>query len=135
MASAICLAGRHIVYILQPIWPEGPVRLLCFARYEYGSNKAERSVPHQRIEGEQHGSFKTFVKRYSVPIYYMLTFVISWGGVLLAVGGPHNIPGTPGEFAKLIPRTIPAMLGGPAFAGLLMTGLVYGKRGYLSIGV
>lgn len=76
------------------------------------------------------GLIKTFVKRYSVPIYYLLTFVISWGGILLAVGGPRNIPGTPGEFEKFIPRTIPAMLGGPAFAGLLMTGLVYGKRGY-----
>jgi uncharacterized protein len=76
------------------------------------------------------GFIKTLVMRYSVPIYYVLTFVISWGGILLAVGGPDNIPGTPGEFERFIPRTIPAMLGGPTFGGLLMTALVYGRRGF-----
>lgn len=39
-------------------------------------------------------SVKTFIKRHPVLSYYVLTFTISWGGVLLLVGGPGSIPGT-----------------------------------------
>lgn len=75
-------------------------------------------------------SFKKTIGRHSIPLYYALTFFLSWGGILLAVGGPKGIPGTPELFEKLMPLLIPAMLGGPTLAGLLMTGLVYGKQGF-----
>ena len=35
----------------------------------------------------------TFIKRHAVAIYYLLTFAISWGGILVLVGGPDGIPG------------------------------------------
>ncbi len=75
-------------------------------------------------------SSKNTLGRRSILIYNALTFFLSWGGILLAVGGPKGIPGTPELFEKLMPLLIPAMLGGPTFAGLLMTGLVYGKQGF-----
>jgi membrane protease YdiL (CAAX protease family) len=71
-----------------------------------------------------------FIKRHPLPTYYILTFAISWGGVLLIIGGPGGIPGTPEELERLLPLAILAMVAGPTFAGLLMTGLVHGRAGF-----
>jgi membrane protease YdiL (CAAX protease family) len=71
-----------------------------------------------------------FITRRSVLTYIALTFAISWGGHLLAIGGPGSLPGTPAQFDRLLPLVILAMLAGPSIAGLLMTGLVAGKVGY-----
>jgi membrane protease YdiL (CAAX protease family) len=62
--------------------------------------------------------------------YYALVFAISWGGVLLVIGGPGGIPGTPEQFERLLPFAIPVMLVGPGVAGLLLTGLVDGRAGF-----
>jgi ABC-type transport system involved in multi-copper enzyme maturation permease subunit len=45
-----------------------------------------------------------------VLTYFALTFVISWGGVLLVIGGPAGIPGTSEQLARLLPPAILAML-------------------------
>ena len=70
-----------------------------------------------------------FIRRHSVPVYYALTFTISWGGVLFAVG-PANIPSTEEHFRSVLPLAIGMLLAGPSFSGLLMTGLVHGRAGY-----
>ena len=75
-------------------------------------------------------TIKAFVKRHSVLTYFALTFAISWGGVLLVIGGPSRLPATNGQFEMLLPIAILAMLAGPSFAGLLLTGLVYGRAGF-----
>jgi membrane protease YdiL (CAAX protease family) len=62
-----------------------------------------------------------------------LAFAISWGGLLLAVGGPSGIPATQAEFDRLMPLVIPGMLFGPAIAGLAMTGLMDGRKGYRAL--
>jgi hypothetical protein len=36
-------------------------------------------------------TIKTFIRKHSVLIYYALTFAISWGGILLVIGGPGAI--------------------------------------------
>ncbi len=74
-------------------------------------------------------SLSVFIKRHPLLAYYALTFAISWGGILLVVGGVGGIPGTPGKFERLLPFAIPAMLAGPIVAGFLLTGLVYGRAG------
>jgi membrane protease YdiL (CAAX protease family) len=71
-----------------------------------------------------------FVKRHPVLAYYALTFAISWGGLLLVVGGPSGIPGTSEQVTRLLPFVILATYAGPAVAGLLLTGLVSGRAGY-----
>jgi membrane protease YdiL (CAAX protease family) len=71
-----------------------------------------------------------FVKRHPVLSYYVLTFALSWGGLLLVIGGPGGIPATPEQFTRLIPFAILALYAGPLVGSLLLTGLVDGKAGY-----
>jgi membrane protease YdiL (CAAX protease family) len=74
--------------------------------------------------------FKAFVNRHSVLAYYLVAFAISWVGVLVVIGGPGRIPGTPAETTKLFPAVYLATVAGPCLAGLLLTGLVGGWAGF-----
>ncbi len=78
-------------------------------------------------------SIKAFITRHPVATYFALTFAISWGGVLLVIGGPGGIPGTPEQFERLLPFAGLAMLAGPSVAGILLTGLVYGRAGFREV--
>jgi uncharacterized protein len=69
-----------------------------------------------------------FVKRYPVSAYYTLVFAISWGGMLMAVGpsgffSSKDNPVVLAQFAYL------AALAGPSVAGIVMTGMLYGRAG------
>jgi membrane protease YdiL (CAAX protease family) len=68
-----------------------------------------------------------FIK-YPITTYYLLTFLISWGGLIVIMGGPDKITSepttTPFIFAYLV------TVGGPITAGVLLTGLFQGKEGY-----
>jgi membrane protease YdiL (CAAX protease family) len=70
-----------------------------------------------------------FIKRHPVLTFYSLVFAISWGGILLVVGGPGAIPGTPAQVERLMPFAVLALFAGPSIAGVLMTGLVGGRDG------
>ncbi len=72
---------------------------------------------------------KVFIKRHPVATYFALAFAVSWGGVLLVIGGPEGIPGTREELETLLPYAIVAMLAGPSVAGIVLTGLVHGRAG------
>ena len=72
---------------------------------------------------------KTFSKNHPVLIYYFLVFVISWGGILVLIGGPGNIPGTKEQAEKLFIPALLVMFSGPFVSGLLMNFLVDGKEG------
>jgi uncharacterized protein len=74
-------------------------------------------------------TIKAIIVRSPVLTYYILTFVISWGGVLLVIGGPGGIPGTPAQFERLLLPVSLALVAGPSVAGILMTGLVRGRAG------
>lgn len=73
-------------------------------------------------------SIEPFIKKYAVLIFYVLVFVISWGGIFIVVG-PGGIPGTTEQVERLMLYAILAMFAGPSIAGILMTGLVYGGAG------
>jgi membrane protease YdiL (CAAX protease family) len=75
-------------------------------------------------------TIKTFIKRHSVATYFVLTFALSWGGILLVIGGPGAIPSPSEQAMSLLPVAILVMLVGPSVAGILMTGLVHGKAGF-----
>jgi uncharacterized protein len=64
-------------------------------------------------------SIKAFIENRPVLSYFVLTFAISWGGMLLVmvVGGSGRIP-------------MLAWVAGPPVAGILMTGLLYRRTGF-----
>lgn len=70
------------------------------------------------------------IKRHPVLTYFILTFAISWSGFVLVVGGPKGFPGAPEQFETLLPFVAWAMLAGPSIAGILLTGIVYGRAGF-----
>ena len=80
--------------------------------------------------GQKSDAEPGFLKRHPVLAYYLLTFAISWGGVLLLVGGPGAIPGTVEQIDRLIWLVVLVLELGPPIAGLVLTGLVDGRAGY-----
>lgn len=73
-------------------------------------------------------TIRTFIRTHPLAAYFVLTFVISWGGVLLVVA-PQGIPGTTEQTERLFPYVYLAMLAGPSVAGILLTALVHGSTG------
>jgi membrane protease YdiL (CAAX protease family) len=73
----------------------------------------------------QHG--KTTL-RTGAPIYFLLTFAISWA-LVLAVVGIHGFPGTTADFRLLLPIVVLAMLAGPSVAGIVSTRVFQGRAG------
>ena len=72
---------------------------------------------------------ESFVKKYAVPIYFILTFLLSWACMALIIF-PNTFPMTSEQAETMGPLTYVALLVGPSIAGVIMTGLVYGKVGY-----
>ena len=70
-----------------------------------------------------------FIKRHPVLTFYALAFALSWGGILIVVGGPGGYPGTPEQVAQLFLFVMLAWLAGPSVASLLVTSLVDGRAG------
>lgn len=70
------------------------------------------------------------VKRYPVFFYVILTFAISWGGLLFIIGGPGQITVVASRFSDLLPMVILAILSGPSISGILLTFLVEGRTGF-----
>jgi uncharacterized protein len=67
--------------------------------------------------------------RHPVATYFVLTFVISWSGVLLAIAGPTETPGVKAQDNPLFALAVLAMLAGPSVTGLLLTALIDGRPG------
>lgn len=75
-------------------------------------------------------TIKAFVERHSLLSYFALAFAISWGGFLIAARvGTGGFSPTPEQLQTMIPYAVPAMLLGPSVAGILLTGLLYGRVG------
>lgn len=74
-------------------------------------------------------AFQVFARRHPGLTYFVLVFVISWGGILLLVG-PGGIPGRPEQVAKKMPMALLALFAGPSVAGLACTALVHGRAGF-----
>ena len=74
-------------------------------------------------------TIRAFIKRHPVLTYFALTFAISWGGVLLVIGGPGRIPANAEQAKMLLPFVVLVTIVGPSVAGILSTGLVSGRAG------
>jgi len=79
-------------------------------------------------------TIRAFIKRHPVLSYYAMVFAISWGGILLVVGlGPGGIPAAKEQVGALMPFMLLALFASPSVAGILMTGLVYGRAGFRNL--
>jgi membrane protease YdiL (CAAX protease family) len=74
-------------------------------------------------------SIKEFIKNNPVLTYFIITFAISWGGVLI-LGAPYGMPTTSAQFEKLWTIVVLPYFLGPSIAGILLTGLVHGRAGF-----
>ena len=68
-----------------------------------------------------------FIKRHPVATYFVLAFMISWGGIFVAAG-PKFMRGEAMLFADALFIFLP-MLAGPSLAGIALTGIVDGRSG------
>jgi uncharacterized protein len=70
-----------------------------------------------------------FLRRHSVLTYFVVTFAMSWGGGLTAVGGSGGMQGTtPGSDPRFVYALV-AMLAGPSITGILLTAILFGRNG------
>ena len=74
-------------------------------------------------------TMKALIKRHPLLSYFALTFAITWGLFVLAVG-PGGIPATKEQFTTIPLGAILAVLVGPSVSGILLTGLVHGRAGF-----
>ena len=72
---------------------------------------------------------KGFVSAHPLPAYFALTFAISWGGALLAIGSGGGMRGTTPASDPRFVYALVAMLAGPSVTGILLTALVHGRAG------
>jgi membrane protease YdiL (CAAX protease family) len=79
-------------------------------------------------------TIKAFIKSHPLLSYFALAFAISWGGMLLIIGGVGAIPGTAEETTKLFPAVYLVTVAGPSLAGLLLTGLTGGWTAFRELG-
>ncbi len=81
-------------------------------------------------------TIKVFIESHPVLSYYALAFAITWGTILIVIGvGPSSaILATKEQYSTLMPFLYPMMLIGPSVAGILMTGLLYGRAGLRKLG-
>ncbi len=77
-------------------------------------------------------SARAFITNHAVLTYYLLTFAISWGGVLI-LGSPYGMPAPSDLAAKIWPIVFLPYFFGPSVSGLLLTGILYGRAGFREI--
>ena len=71
-----------------------------------------------------------FAKRHPLLTYFVLAFAISWGGILIVVGGPGGILAHRLLSDMQVTLLYLAMIVGPSVAGILLNGLVHGRAGF-----
>jgi uncharacterized protein len=74
-------------------------------------------------------TIKAFVERHPLLSFYALAIAITWGGLIMVVGGPSEILGSPELLGTRFALVMLAWLAGPSVAGILMTGLLHGRAG------
>ena len=75
-------------------------------------------------------AIRTFPKSRPLLSFYALAFAITWGGLIMAVGGPSEILGNPELLGTRFALVMLAWLAGPSVASILMTGILYGRGGF-----
>lgn len=74
-----------------------------------------------------------WVRKRPVLAYLVLTFAVSWGG-LLVLAAPYGMPAKQSDFTTAWPVVFLPYLMGPLLSGLVLTGFVHGGAGYRRLG-
>jgi membrane protease YdiL (CAAX protease family) len=74
-------------------------------------------------------SLAAFGRRHPVAAYFALTFLISWGGVLLVIARSRGMTARAPADEPFFAYALVAMLAGPTVAGIVLTVLTGGRRG------
>jgi membrane protease YdiL (CAAX protease family) len=74
-------------------------------------------------------TIKAFIKSHPLLSFYALAFAITWGGLIMVVGGPSKILGNPDLLGPRFAFVMLAWLAGPSVASILMTCIVNGSKG------
>lgn len=74
-------------------------------------------------------ALKNFIKRQPVLAYFILTIIFTWGCMAIAIY-PGGFPISEAQMETSGALVYVAMLVGPSGAGLLLTGLIDGRKGY-----
>jgi membrane protease YdiL (CAAX protease family) len=74
-------------------------------------------------------TIKALVTRHPASAYFVVTFAISWGAALVAIGGSGGMRGTTPASDPRFVYALMAMLAGPSLTGILLTAVVYGREG------
>jgi membrane protease YdiL (CAAX protease family) len=80
-------------------------------------------------------SIESVVRTHPVVTYFVLTFTISWGGVLVVIAGPAGTTAVEAQDSPLFPLALLAMIAGPAVSGVLLTAMLDGRRGLRALGL
>lgn len=72
------------------------------------------------------------VKKNPILSYFAITFLISWGAILVLIA-INGMPTTVAEAQAQLPMAIMTFLLGPCISGLFMIGLVHGRAGYRNL--
>jgi len=78
-------------------------------------------------------TIEAFIKRHAVLTYFILTFAISWGCILIVIG-PGGFLGTKKISEVLLPFVYLATLAGPSVAAILLTCLINRRAGFRELG-
>lgn len=70
-----------------------------------------------------------FITKKPILSYFILTFLISWGAILVLIA-KNGMPNTVAEAQTQLPLAIMTFLLGPFISGLVMIGLIHGPNGY-----
>jgi ABC-type molybdate transport system permease subunit len=71
-------------------------------------------------------NIKTFIQHKPILTYFILTFIISWAGIILA-SFFMGMPTTSKQFEEDGPLALMPLLLGPTVVSLILTGIVHGK--------
>jgi membrane protease YdiL (CAAX protease family) len=124
------LIERKVRIITPTVWnsraPLGVRGHGCVGQHPHVPKASLPVEPPRRILGT---GMVEYLERFPASTYFILTVVISWGGVLLVIGGISGIPGTAADFDTLLVPVVLAMLAGPSIAAIFCTWLFQGTSG------
>ena len=122
ITEIIILQGFHWLHAMWGL----PVIAGCLVAFPLVTKQMRNSKWYQTR------GIMNLIKKNSILSYFILTFLISWGAILILMA-INGMPTTEAEAQAQMPLAIMTFLLGPCISGLVMIGLVNGRAGYRNL--